>query len=193
VADDDVKLVGTGDGASALAALMHGQVDALQLVGADYDRFETTGVKLRRLNAAPILQKLSFVQGLVAAQRQLDSDPGVIGGLLRAIAEGAVYSEAHTQDAVRMHWAQFPGSKAQGSESKALADATMVLKNQLFHYTSAEGGKFGAVAPHEIELARDTLVSLGQLSKALPLWLRNGRTRGPTASPPSTLNPGIAC
>jgi NitT/TauT family transport system substrate-binding protein len=168
VADDDVKLVGTGDGASALAALMHGQVDALQLVEADYDRFETTGVKLRRLDAAPILQKLSFVQGLVASQRQLDSDPAVIGGLLRAIAEAAFYSEAHTEDAVRMQWTQYPESKPQGSESKALADGTMVLKNQLLRYTSAEGGKFGSVAPNAVELARDTLVSLGQLSKALP-------------------------
>ena len=110
VSDDDVKLVGTGDGASALAALVSGQVDALQLVEADYDRFETTGVKLKRLNAAPILQKLSFVQGLVAAQRTIDGDPGLLTGLIRAIAKAAVYCEAHPENAVRMHWAMnYPG------------------------------------------------------------------------------------
>ncbi len=167
--DDDVQLVATGDGASALSALAHGQVDGLQLVEADYDRFETTGVKLRRLNTAPILQKLSFVQGLVAAQRTLDSDPALIQGLLHGIAEAAVYSEAHPAEAVKMHWAEFPETKPPGDATKALESGTLVLKNQLARYTSADGGAFGVAAPAAVELARDTLSSLGQLSKKLPV------------------------
>jgi acyl-CoA dehydrogenase len=37
----DIHLIATGDGASAIAALVHGQVDALQLMEGDHDRFET--------------------------------------------------------------------------------------------------------------------------------------------------------
>lgn len=168
VSDDGIKLVATGDGASALSALVSGQVDALQLVEADYDRFETTGVKLRRLDAAPILQKLSFVQGLVANQKSIDSDPALVTGLLRAIAEAAVYAEAHTAEAVQMHWAQYPETRPAGDKDKALAAGVTVLGNQLAHYTSAKGGTFGLTDMAAVELARDTLVSLGQLSKALP-------------------------
>jgi NitT/TauT family transport system substrate-binding protein len=168
IGDDDFKLVGTGDGASALAALVHGQIDALQLVEADYDRFETTGVKLRRLDTAPILRQLSFVQGLVASQRVLASDPALIQGLLRGISEGAAYSDAHTADAVKMHWAEFPETKPQGDPAKELANGVLVLKNQLNRYTSADGGTFGAATPASVELARDTLFSLGQMSKKRP-------------------------
>ena len=166
--DNSFNLVATGDGASALAALVNKQVDALQLVEADYDRFETTGVKLRRLNTAPILKKLSFVQGLVANQRSIDSDPALITGLLRAIAEAADYCEAHPADAVKMHWAQFPETRPQGDPDKALAGNVTVLKNQIAHYTSANGGTFGLADPATVELARDTLFQLGQLSKSLP-------------------------
>ncbi len=168
IGDEDFHFVATGDGASALAALQRGQVDALQLVEADYDRFETTGVKLRRLDTAPILKKLAFVQGLVAAQRTLDSDPGLIEGLLRGIAEASVYAEAHPADAVQMHWAAFPESKPQGDPAKALENGTLVLKHQLSHYTSADGGLFGVADPAAVQVACDTLYSLGQLSKKLP-------------------------
>jgi NitT/TauT family transport system substrate-binding protein len=168
VAESDFKLVATGDGASALAALVNHQVDALQLVEADYDRFETMGVKLRRLNTAPILRKLNFVQGLVANTHTIDSDPALITDLLRAIAEAAAYCTARPADGVRMHWAQFPESKPRGNPEKALAADTLVLKHQMSHYTSADGGTFGLESRAGVELTRDTLASLGQLSKRLP-------------------------
>jgi len=43
-----------------------------------------------------------------------------------------------------------------------------VLKNQLSRYTMADGGPFGAATMNHVELARDTLSELGQLSRKLP-------------------------
>jgi NitT/TauT family transport system substrate-binding protein len=168
VADDDIHLVATGDGASALSALQHGQVDALQLVEADYDRFETTGVALRRLNASPILQKLSFVQGLVANTRTIAQDPKPLAGLLHGIAGASFYCQAHPDVGVRMHWAEYPETKPQGDAAKALAAATRVLANQISAYTVATDHRFGVTTPAKIEMVRDTLADLGQLSKRLP-------------------------
>jgi NitT/TauT family transport system substrate-binding protein len=169
ISGDDIHLVGTGDGASAISALVHGQVDALQLVEADYDRYEAAGVALRRLNTAPILQKLSFVQGLIASQRTIADDPSLITGLLRGIAEAAFYSQAHVEDAVRMHWAEFPETRLLGGDqAKALRDAATVLRNQLGHYTSPTTGGFGAASPASVAYTRDALFDLGQLSKKLP-------------------------
>ncbi len=168
VADDDIHLVATGDGASALSALQHGQVDALQLVEADYDRFETTGVSLRRLNAAPVLQKLSFVQGLVAHTKTIASDPKLLNGLLRGIAGASFYCQARPEDGVRMHWAEYPETKPQGDSEKALAAGTLVLKNQISAYTVATDKRFGVTTQAKVELVRDTLADLGQLSKRLP-------------------------
>lgn len=168
VADDDIHLVATGDGASALSALQHGQVDALQLVEADYDRFETTGVALRRLNAAPILQRLSFVQGLVANTRTIAQDPKLLAGLLHGIAGGAFYCQAHPEAGVRMHWAEYPETRAPGDPAKALAAATGVLAKQVSAYTVATDHRFGVTTTAKVEMVRDTLAELGQLSKRLP-------------------------
>ena len=168
VADDDIKLVATGDGASALSALQHGQVDALQLVEADYDRFETTGVALRRLNASPILQRLSFVQGLVAHTRTIAQDPKLLTGLLRGIAGASFYCQARPEDGVRMHWAEYPETKPQGDPVKALEGSTSVLRNQVSAYTVATDHRFGVTTTAKVETVRDTLADLGQLSKRLP-------------------------
>ncbi len=168
VPDDDIHLVATGDGASAISALQHGQVDALQLVEADYDRFETTGVSLRRLNASPILQKLSFVQGLMAHTKTIAQDPQLLAGLLHGIGGASFYCLAHPADGVRMHWADYPETKAQGDATKALDAGTLVLKNQISAYTVATDNRFGITTTAKVEAVRDTLADLGQLSKRLP-------------------------
>ncbi len=168
IASDDIHLVATGDGASAAAALVKHQVDALQLVEADYDRFETLGIKLKRLNAAPILQKLSFVQGLIVAQRTIDRDPDLVEKLLRGIVEASVYCQAHPEDAVRLQWKLYPESKPPYDAAKAMAGDVAVLNHQISSYTLATMGEFGAVTPGAVALARDTLAQLGQLSQKLP-------------------------
>ncbi len=168
IAGNDIHLVATGDGASAAAALVNHQVDALQLVEADYDRFETLGIKLKRLDTAPILKQLSFVQGLVVAQSSIDHDPTLVAKLLRGIVEATIYCQAHPKDAVRMQWKLYPESKPNGDPVKAMQGNETVLKHQISRYTLETMGQFGAAAPGAVEAARDTLFKLGQLTKSLP-------------------------
>jgi NitT/TauT family transport system substrate-binding protein len=160
----DLKLVGVGSGAAPLQALTSHRLDALQLFEAEYDSAEAQGVRLRRFNTLPALKDLSFVQGLMVNEADLKDDPKLVIGLLRGIAKAAVWSGAHIEDAVRLHWKVFPLTKPQGvDEATALANASVVLKKQLSHYTQP----FGATTTEKILASRDALFEFGGLTKKL--------------------------
>ena len=162
--DRDIKLVGVGGGAAPLQAMLSHRLDGLQLFEAEYDSQEAQGVKLRRFDTLPELKDLSFVQGLMVNQADLRDNPKVILGLLRGIAKATIWSQAHIEDAVRLHWKIFPLTKPQGQdEATALANAALVLRHQLSHYTQP----FGVTTPDKIVRARDALFEFGGLTKKL--------------------------
>jgi NitT/TauT family transport system substrate-binding protein len=162
--DRDLKLVGVGSGAAPLQALTSHRLDALQLFEAEYDAAEAQGVRLRRFNTLPALKDLSFVQGLMVNEDDLKDDPKLVIGLLRGVAKAAVWSGTHIEDAVRLHWKIFPLTKPQGiDEATALANAAVVLRKQLSHYTRP----FGVTTTEKILASRDALFEFGGLTKKL--------------------------
>jgi NitT/TauT family transport system substrate-binding protein len=162
--DRDLRLVGVGSGAAPLQALLSHRLDALQLFEAEYDNDEGPNVKFRRFNNLPVLKDLSFVQGLMVSQADIQNQPQVVLGLLRGIAKAAIWSNAHLEDAVRLHWQVFPLTKPQGQdEAAAIAHGADVLRKQLAHYTQP----LGAADPQKIIAARDALFEFGGLSKKL--------------------------
>ena len=116
---DDIQLVGVGSGAASLQALQSHRIDGLQSFGAEYDAFEGQGAHFRRFNDLPELKDLSFVQGLMVNQDDLRDHPEILVGLLRGMAKAAVWSRAHLEDAVRLHWKMFPLTKPQGQDERS--------------------------------------------------------------------------
>jgi len=162
--DRDIQLVAVGSGAASLQALQSHRLDGLQSFEAEYDAFEGQGAKFYRFNDLPVLKDLSFVQGLMVNQADLQDQPRMVVGLLRGMAKAAVWSRAHLQDAVRLHWKTFPLTKPQGQdEAVVLSRAVEVLRKQLDHYTQP----FGVVAPDRVIAARDALFEFGGLTKKL--------------------------
>jgi NitT/TauT family transport system substrate-binding protein len=162
--DRDLKLIGVGSGAAPVQALLSHRLDALQLFEAEYDVDEGPTVQFRRFNDLPVLKDLSFVQGLIVNQADLQSRPKLIVGLLRGIAKAAVWARAHPEEAVRLHWKIFPLTKPQGQdEAAALARATLVLSKQLARYTQPFGGADSA----KIAATRDALFEFGGLTKKM--------------------------
>ena len=165
----EVTFVGSGEGAAGLQALREKRVDALQLYEAQYDAYETMGVKLRRFNDDPALKRLSFVQGLVTRDELIKNDPKVVEGLLRGMAKATVYAHAHPEQTVKMHWKVFPQSKPQGiDEARALHEGVQILEQQLRHYSYTKEGRFGFAPPEAVDTVRDQLFELEVLTKKLP-------------------------
>jgi NitT/TauT family transport system substrate-binding protein len=160
--DRDIQLVAVGSGAASLQSLQSHRIDGLQSFGAEYDAFEGQGVHFRRFNDLPELKDLSFVQGLMVNQDDLRDHPAVLVGLLRGMAKAAVWSRAHLEDAVRLHWKTFPLTKPQGQdEAVALSRAIEVLRKQLAVYTFP----FGVASTEKVITARDALFEFGGLTK----------------------------
>jgi NitT/TauT family transport system substrate-binding protein len=160
--DRDLRLIGVGSGAAPLQALLSHRLDALQLFEAEYDADEGPNVRFRRFNDLPVLKDLSFVQGLMMSQADIQSHPKLVAGLLRGIAKATIWASAHPEDAVRLHWKTFPLTKPQGvDEASALAHASLVLRHQLAHYTQP----FGLADAGKIVATRDALFEFGGLTR----------------------------
>jgi NitT/TauT family transport system substrate-binding protein len=145
-----------------LQALQSHRNDGLQSFGAEYDAFEGQGAHFRRFNDLPELKNLAFVQGLMVNQDDLHNHPAILVGLLRGMAKAAVWSRAHLEDAVRLHWKTFPLTKPQGQdEAIVLSRAVEVLRRQLNVYTMP----FGVASPEKVIAARDALFEFGGLTK----------------------------
>lgn len=166
---EDIRMVGSGEGAAGLQALTEKRIDALQLYEGMYDNYEAAGVKLRRFDTMPELSKLSFVQGLMVRDETIQKNPEVVIGLMRGIAKAAVFSNAQPEAAVQLHWKAYPVTKPTGvDDATAMRTSLRPLKGVLPHYKHTYEGKFGWASKESVEATRDTLHGVGELSQALP-------------------------
>lgn len=166
--ENDVEIIAVGAGPQALQALASGQIDVLQLFEASYDQIEQAGHPLRRFDGDEEFNKLAFTFGVVMRQDTIDNDPDLVEGLVRGIAKGIVYANAHPEDVVRMHWEYYPTVKPQGvSDEEAMAKDLPILKGALRNHQWAYEGKFGWAEPFQIEAVLTTLHEFEALKTAL--------------------------
>jgi NitT/TauT family transport system substrate-binding protein len=154
-----VAKVAPGDGAAAWHALNSGAIAGMMWWDAAYAQMETVGAKFKRFDKIPVMQGLTFIQGLFVHEDLIKSDPKLITGLLRGITKGVAFAKANPEAAVRIHWSVFPISKpASLSEEKAMANALIELNTQLNNMPDAAKKVFGKVSLDDVKAVTKVMV-----------------------------------
>jgi NitT/TauT family transport system substrate-binding protein len=167
--DKDVTLVSVGSGPAALQALTSGRIDVLQLFESSYDQIERMGYKLRRFDNVDGFKDLNFTFGMTVGVDILKSEPDLIVRILRGMTKGVIYAKAHPEEAVRMHWKEYPLAKPQGiSDQDALANDLAILQSSLKSTAWADQNKYGYAAPESVTTMVDTMKQFGELDNVLP-------------------------
>lgn len=164
-----VTKVAPGDGAAAWHALNSGAIAGMMWWDAAYAQMETVGAKFKRFDSLPVMQGLSFIQGLFVHEDLVKSDPKLIIGLLRGIAKGVAFAKANPEAAVRIHWSVFPISKpASLSEEKAMANALVELNTQLNNMPDADKKVFGKVSLEDVQAVTKVMVDQKVIKTSFP-------------------------
>lgn len=126
IAKEEVTFVPVGGGASAMAALAAGQVDALALWHSGFGALEKSGLKLNYLYHPTVAGVGN--DGFFTSQKTLDSKKEALAGFSRAIAKASVFLINNPEAAIRMYWKYNPGAKIGESDADALAKGVAELR-----------------------------------------------------------------
>lgn len=162
-----VAKVAPGDGAAAWHALNNGTIAGMMWWDSAYAQMETVGAKFKRFDKIPVMQGLTYIQGLFVHEDLVKSDPKLITGLLRGIAKGVAFAKANPEAAVRIHWSVFPISKpASLPEDKAMANALIELNAQLNNMPDADRKVFGKVSLEDVKAVTKVMAEQNVIKKS---------------------------
>lgn len=122
---DDVTLVATGVGASALNALESGRVQGLMYWRAALVGFENAGAKINILRdpAWATMPDYTFA----TSQKTIDRDPRMVEGIARGIAKAMAFAAANPDCVRRLVWRKYPDTKPTGVDEERAVATDMAL------------------------------------------------------------------
>lgn len=147
VDSNTVSFVPVGFGASALAALKGGQVDAIAQWGAAYGVLERLGARFNYFHH-PRLKNIGN-GGFLASEKMLSNHRKAIAGYGRAIAKGTAFVLANNDAGLNIYWKVNPSGLRGKSEAEALADSKIEMKYMLKEFAPIQvGGRpvFGQIS-----------------------------------------------
>lgn len=124
-----VSFVPVGFGASVIAAVEKGQVDAIAQWGAAYGVLERLGARFNYFHHSQL--KRIGNGGFLASERMLANERDKIAGYGRAIAKATAFVLANPEAGLKMYWKVNPNGRRGKSEAEALADAKIEMKYML--------------------------------------------------------------
>lgn len=117
--ENDISIIATGAGASALTALQNGQVDALMYWASALVGFKAVDPDLEILRD-PNWQKIPDFS-LATSQKVVETDPKMLEGIARGVAKAMVFAAANPDCVRQLQWKYYPDSKPTGiSEEDAV-------------------------------------------------------------------------
>lgn len=154
----DIKWLPVGVGSQAAAAYANGDIAAFAL----WDSVNAViGHLLKRdLHALPSeLNRLPAMGGYLVRDESLKSDRDALVGFLRATYKSAVWAQANPEEAVRLHWKQYPLQRPKNSNDEdAMALAKALLLARLPLLEPVEGtDEYGYASLKQIQNAADLL------------------------------------
>lgn len=163
----DYSFLPIGVGASAFRAVLNGDADAYNTFDSNIATFETTGVKLRKLEV-PQKYREMFSNGFVAHRDTLRDKPELVVGFGRALTKGIIVCEESPSFCVKNFWKLYPNAKPQApSDEEALKKGLHVLRSRMQKYTYFPSGakrEFGVYSDKAWRDYVDVLFDGGELS-----------------------------
>ena len=139
----DVTIIETGFGGQAVTALTNGTVDIWGTWDSQAATAENMGVKLRRFSS-PAADKLRLGAAYFVRNEYIESEPKVVGDILRCVAEGAVITQTNPAGVLRAHWEVYPATKrADVSEEKNFQNSLHILETRLNYLALEPGERWG--------------------------------------------------
>ncbi|MGJ4859644.1 ABC transporter substrate-binding protein [Labrys sp. La1] len=167
---DDVTLVATGVGASALNALESGRVQGLMYWRAALVGFENAGAKINILRdpAWAAMPDYTFA----TSQKTIDRDPKMVEGIARGIAKAMVFAAANPDCVRRLLWKKYPDTKPTGvDEERAVATdmalMTATLEDQRQAIALNPNGYTAATSVQAFGKYQDFLFKAGVLTREI--------------------------
>lgn len=162
----DVELVPVGLGAPPVEAMKSGKVQAILYWAAALAAFENAGLKLTRLSGANWRTYPDY--SLSTLQATIDKNPEMVAAVARGVAKATVFALANPDCARKLHWAQYPSTKATGADEATLVkwdlNTQQAQLNSLADGFKLNGGKlWGNVDP----AAFDRLIAFMQEAKQI--------------------------
>jgi NitT/TauT family transport system substrate-binding protein len=147
--EKDVKIIGVGQGASAINAFKTGRIDALNQFDVVHAQMENDGIAIRRI---PLPEKYRVLSGNSFATHidTIRDNPDLIRRFGRAYTKGMVACDANPAGCVTMMWQKYPETRpTAGDMAKNLEDSVRILKANLAtkmppgDHASRQYGAFG--------------------------------------------------
>lgn len=144
----DISFLPIGMGAQAVTSVERKMVDGIVYWDAALAKMQLSGLKLRMLPSPESLRTLPDV-GLLAKPEVIKSNPKMLIGVARAVAEGYDYSMANPQAAVLLTWKWNPAARSKNPDpKKALQEGVAVNQGRLAIWNSPKtGDKHGLFIP----------------------------------------------
>lgn len=119
-----------GVGPEAAYALSTKRIDALALYDGLYAGLANLGVAMRPVESSAINpERVGFISTLYALRSTLQTKADAMTRLGRGVAKASLFTQTNPEPAVRIHWAAFPATKAQGvSEDEAMRRSLLILR-----------------------------------------------------------------
>jgi len=167
VKDKDYQLIDVGSGASALASLQRGDVDALAQDVLIYAGFNNRGATFRYLSSPQI--NSVFAWGLVSTADNLKNNPGQATALARALTKGRIACAADTRQCIEAYFKEYPNAKPPGLDSEtAIKEQERILKVYLSYGPKPENGPWGSYTPESWKAAMQYMVGAGLITAPVP-------------------------
>lgn len=163
---EGVTFVAVGTGAQAANALSSGQVDAISDTDTSVVSFQQAGTDLRVLES-DVAEKLMI--GVVAATTTdtMAEKKEAIEAWARGVAKATEWMQAHTEEAVKLHYQVFPDSRPEGADDEVVTNGAAQVRARLQNTSAPDGGKgqYGSVRREQLEYIIDYLHTYGLLEK----------------------------
>jgi NitT/TauT family transport system substrate-binding protein len=157
VKDKDYQLIDVGSGASALAALQRGDVDALAQDVLIYAGFNNRGAKFRYMSSPQI--ESVFAWGLVSTEDNLKKNPEQAAALARALTKGRIACAANTKKCIEDYFKVYPNAKPAGIPTDtAIAEQERILKIYLSYGQKPASGQWGSYSTESWNAAMQYMV-----------------------------------
>ena len=158
IAADQYKVVATGAGPAAAAALRNGTVEALSLWDAMFATMEAGGMKLDYIQY-PLMDRIAGLN-LVTSREIIETRPALATGMCRAVAKGLEFTLENPDAALRIFYEEFPTTKPAGvsAEDQIKTDKPILLAWLKYaQMGTPRGADTGGFVPDRFTAYRDYL------------------------------------
>lgn len=163
--DKDVTWLPVGVGNQAAAAYQNNDIQAIGLWdAANTLAFNMIDVEKVRTLDSPV-NGVPGMNPVIVNSKTVEQSPELVEGMLRAFWRSVVWANENPEEAVALHWKQFPEQQPPAADREKRAKLAKRLLETRLDLVKARGGLYGYATPEEVQQGADLLQEAGTLKK----------------------------